>query len=240
MVDIERPAPRLSLARHVQATLAFVGVGRLAVSAASVALVAAGCWWLLRAPAPPIERSLPFTAMPSSASSTTAASAPAEVVRADAPTTGTTPATIVVQAAGAVNAPGVYTLPGGARIHELITAAGGPVAGADTDALQLAAVLGDGQRVYVPVVGEVPAGSVLPVGQPPSPDPAAAPAAGPLDVNTATVEELDGLPGIGPATAAAIVAHRESNGPFGSVDDLLEVRGIGPAKLSALVGLVTT
>jgi competence protein ComEA len=62
---------------------------------------------------------------------------------------------------------------------------------------------------------------------------------GPIDLNTATAEELDALPGVGPATAAAIVSHRERNGPFTSVDGLLDVRGIGPAKLEALRDLVT-
>jgi competence protein ComEA len=64
-------------------------------------------------------------------------------------------------------------------------------------------------------------------------------ATGPLDLNTATAEQLDTLPGVGPATAAAIVSHRERNGPFATVDGLLDVRGIGPAKLEALRDLVT-
>ncbi|MEY4174789.1 MAG: hypothetical protein RI900_1954, partial [Actinomycetota bacterium] len=96
------------------------------------------------------------------------------------------------------------------------------------DAINLAARLLDGQRVYVPRVGE----AVPPGAGPEAPS-------GPLDLNSATEEQLDDLPGVGPATAAAIVAHRDSNGPFGSVDDLGEVRGIGPAKLDALRGLVT-
>ncbi|MEZ5272883.1 MAG: helix-hairpin-helix domain-containing protein [Ilumatobacteraceae bacterium] len=64
-------------------------------------------------------------------------------------------------------------------------------------------------------------------------------AAGPVNLNTATADELDGLPGVGPATAAAIIAHRDAHGPFASVDQLADVRGIGPAKLEALRGLVT-
>ncbi len=98
-------------------------------------------------------------------------------------------------------------------------------------------MLVDGERVYVPLLGEVPSGAALPAGAPPGGR--SAEASGPIDLNRATADQLDGLPGIGPATAAAIVAHREANGPFASVDELLEVRGIGPAKLEALAGLVS-
>jgi competence protein ComEA len=144
---------------------------------------------------------------------------------------------VVVQVAGAVRAPGVYRLAPGARVVELIDAAGGPVSDADVQALALASVLHDGDRIWVPKIGEVPAGVVVGGsgtqapggGETNGPSPSQ-----PIDLNRATVAELDGLIGIGPATATAIVTYREQHGAFASVDELLEVRGIGPAKLDAI------
>jgi competence protein ComEA len=140
---------------------------------------------------------------------------------------------IVVHVAGAVAEPGVYELPAGSRVGGAIDSAGGPSRRADPAALNLAAPLSDGERVYVPKVGEaVPVTAVqnAPTGS--------AARAGPIDLNRASAEQLDTLPGIGPATAAAIVDHREQNGPFARVDDLEAVRGIGPAKLEAIRDLV--
>jgi competence protein ComEA len=135
---------------------------------------------------------------------------------------------MLVQAAGAVVSPGVYRLSGDPRVVDVIDAAGGLAPGADPNRLSLAAKVSDGERVYVPVVGEaLPA---VPSG--------AATDSGPIDLNSADEAALDALPGIGPATAKAIVAYRESHGPFTSVDQLLEVRGIGPAKLDQLADLV--
>ncbi len=141
-------------------------------------------------------------------------------------------AVLVVQAAGAVVHPGLYRLALGARVADLVAKAGGPSPGAELDSVALAAKLVDGQRVYVPRVGEVPP----PVAATAADGPRAPPE--PVDLNTATADELDSLPGIGPATAAAIVAYRELHGPFHAIEDLLDVRGIGPAKLDALRGLV--
>ena len=145
---------------------------------------------------------------------------------------------IVVHAAGAVSRPGLHRLPQGSRVADLLDAAGGPALDADLDRLNLAAPLADGQRLYVPRRGEASPAVVGPDGGAVSGGATAAPS-GPLDLNTATAEELDGLPGVGPATAAAIVAHRERNGPFTAVEGLLDVRGIGPAKLEALRDLVS-
>lgn len=128
----------------------------------------------------------------------------------------------------------MYELPAGSRAADAIAAAGGASPGADPDALNLAAVLADGDRVAVPVEGEVPAAPVGPVAEQ-----AGGAASGPVDVNTASAAALEQLPGVGPATAQAIVAHREAHGPFASVDDLEAVRGIGPAKLEALRDAVT-
>ena len=138
---------------------------------------------------------------------------------------------IYVHAAGAVVRPGVYRLPPGTRVADLVDAAGGLAPGAAPDLLNLAAEVVDGQQVYVPRAGERPppgAGGGGATGAP----------AGPLDLNTATAEQLEELPGVGPATARAILDHRERHGPFASVDELLEVRGIGEAKLEALRDLV--
>ena len=135
--------------------------------------------------------------------------------------------------AGAVVRPGVYRLPPGGRVADAIEAAGGPAPGAELHRLNLAAPLVDGSQVYVPLAGEAPpAGAAAPGAGAEAPP-------GPLDLNTATAAQLEELPGIGPATAAAIVDAREERGGFASVDDLLDVRGIGPAKLEALRDLVT-
>jgi competence protein ComEA len=112
-------------------------------------------------------------------------------------------------------------------------AAGGGRADAALDQINLAQPLTDGVRIVVPVVGQIP---------PPVTGGDGTGSAAPgqlIDLNTATPEDLDALPGVGPATAKAIVDHRTQNGPFRSVDDLLDVRGIGPAKLDAIRGLVT-
>ena len=134
-------------------------------------------------------------------------------------------ATVVVHVAGAVVHPGLQHLSSGARVGDAIAAAGGVLPDADVDAINLAAKVADGDRVYVPRRGEVVVGAAAAVG------PAVAAI---LDLNTATAEQLDTLPGIGPATAQAIVAYRTEHGRFRSVDGLLAVRGIGPAKLAAI------
>lgn len=147
------------------------------------------------------------------------------------------PEELVVDVAGAVTRPGLVRLPAGSRVADAVAAAGGPAADAALTALNQARVLADGEQVRVPRVGE-PAPSA------PSPGPGrssgstnGAPAA-PVDLNLATVAELDTLPGVGPATASAIIAWREENGGFRRVDDLLEVPGIGPARLERLRPLV--
>lgn len=138
---------------------------------------------------------------------------------------------IVVHVAGAAVHPGLYRLPARARVADALDAAGGPAAEADLDALNLATRLTDGERIYIPRKGEVAAGLVPDAGAPAG---AAGAAGGPVDLNAATAAQLVALPGIGPATAEAIVSYRREHGPFRSVDQLLEVRGIGPAKLAAL------
>ena len=151
-----------------------------------------------------------------------------------APASSSAGAVVVVQAAGAVQHPGLYRLAPGARVDDLVTAAGGLAADADPDRLNLAALLADGQKIYVPRVGE-PLPSDAATGG--SSGDASIPTL-PLDLNQATLQQLDGLPGIGPATAQAILDYRAQHGRFRSVDDLLSVRGIGDAKLEQIRPLV--
>lgn len=222
MSELVRPTPRPSagqrLAGRVRPLVAGTTPARVLTGAGALLLVAVASWWLLRTPAPPVEQALPRASVPAAAPSS----------RLSAPTD--TPAALVVQIAGAVARPGVYHLPDPSRVDDLLARAGGPTADADSTALNLAARLADGERVYVPRLGEATA--ALTVTSAPS-------AAGaPLDLNAATLEQLDALPGVGPTTAQAIVTRRERNGPFTSVDDLLDVPGIGPAKLDALRDLV--
>jgi competence protein ComEA len=147
-------------------------------------------------------------------------------------TTTAPPPPLLVYLAGAVNRPGIVHLAEGARLVDAIEGAGGARADADLARVNLAERVVDGTRVYVPTVGEDPPAPVAPEGGGTSGGGEGGGA--PLDLNHATEDQLDALPGIGPATAAAIVAHRRDHGSFQSVDDLLQVRGIGPAKLESL------
>jgi competence protein ComEA len=124
----------------------------------------------------------------------------------------TTPGKLTVYVSGAVVSPGVYDLPPGSRIDEAVKAAGGFVVGAEEDQLNLAAPLKDGDHIDVP--GIVTGIHVN---------------AGRVNINTATVTELDALPGIGPTTAQAVVDYRLQNGPFNMIQDIENVPGIGPA-----------
>jgi competence protein ComEA len=144
---------------------------------------------------------------------------------------------VTAHAAGAVLRPGVYVLPAEARVADLLAAAGGPSPEADVDQLNLATKVADGDRVYLPRRGEQPVPNVAPGG----PGGAAGPSSTRptvVDLNVADATQLESLPGIGPTLAAAIVEHRTRNGRFRSVDDLLEVPGIGPARLATLRPLV--
>jgi competence protein ComEA len=133
---------------------------------------------------------------------------------------------LVVDVAGAVRAPGLHRLAPGARIADAVAAAGGATRKADMTLVNLAAPLADGEQVVVPLRGAAAAAGG-----------AASPTA-PLDLNTATAEQLDSLPGVGPATAQKIVDYRQAHGAFHSVDELDAVPGIGPARIAQLKGLV--
>ncbi|MDO4887178.1 MAG: helix-hairpin-helix domain-containing protein [Actinomycetaceae bacterium] len=133
---------------------------------------------------------------------------------------------IVVYVSGHVAQPGVYTLPAGARIGDVVAAAGGLTPEADTSLVNLAAPVADGDHLHVVATGEQPVTD--PAGQSAA---GTGQADGQINVNTASEQELQELPGVGPVTAASIVEWREENGRFESVDDLLEVSGIGEATL---------
>lgn len=149
-----------------------------------------------------------------------------------AASTSTAPTEVVVHVSGAVGQSGVYRLPGGARVSDAVDAAGGAHEGADLDRLNLAALLADGQRVHVPRLGE-------PMPEGVNGGSGTAEQAGPVSLNLATAEQLEELPGVGPSLAQAILAERQRRGGFRSVDDLLEVRGIGDKRLADLRPLVT-
>ncbi|WP_419925490.1 helix-hairpin-helix domain-containing protein [Candidatus Poriferisocius sp.] len=147
------------------------------------------------------------------------------------------PVPILVHAAGAVQIPGVYLFRDDARVIDLVEAAGGLTSDADHDRVNLAAALFDGQWVYFPRVGQTaipaPLGGSGPAGG------GEAARSGPLNLNTATAEQLESLPGVGPAIAAAIIEHRQRIGGFDSVHGLLAVSGIGPSKLEQIRDLVS-
>jgi competence protein ComEA len=143
------------------------------------------------------------------------------------------PAQLVVHVAGAVRRPGLYRLPEGSRVDDAIAAAGGARRQARLDLLNLAALIVDGQQVLVP--GRRHAGG--PGAGPSTSGPAAAVPA-PVNLNTASLEELDSLPGVGPVTAQKILDYRAEHGPFASVDELDAIPGIGPARLEQLRELV--
>jgi competence protein ComEA len=144
-------------------------------------------------------------------------------------------APLVVAVTGKVRHPGVVTVPSGARVIDAVKAAGGVVPGADLAMLNLARKLADGELVAVGVAAPPGAGSAA--------DPAGAgapagPASGPVDLNTATVAELDTLPGVGPVLAQRILDWRTEHGQFASVDQLADVPGIGDSRMAQLRDLV--
>jgi len=158
-----------------------------------------------------------------------------------------TPAPVRVHVIGAVTLPGIYSLPTDSRVEDAIEAAAGLLPEADTQALNLAAFLQDGQQIFVPARAPTTA-PAIPLttpgpDSPPSqilpPPPAVSTAASLVNINTATLVELDTLPGIGPVTAEKIIAHRQANGPFATIEAIMDVSGIGPVKFEAMRDLIT-
>lgn len=232
--------PGGSVVERCRAWIRWFGLARLVTSAVSVVVVVVGAWWLARSPAPPTEASLPRTTTTVIAAGGEGASTPVPTsVPAPPATTSADP--LVVHVAGAVRRPGVYEFTVGRRIADAVARAGGATADGRPHRLNLAAPLVDGMRVVVPVEGETVHAALSADAVPAGPSGAEAPGGGePIDVNAADTRRLEELPGVGPATAAAIVADREASGPFASVDDLERVRGIGPATLERLRPWVTT
>ncbi|KAA1399966.1 helix-hairpin-helix domain-containing protein [Aeromicrobium ginsengisoli] len=181
--------------------------------AASVLLV----WWLLSG--------RPKTTEPAAPLAFGTSTAPAGAAK-------TPEAELIIDVVGKVRKPGIVTVPKGSRVYQAIEAAGGLKGRVDTASLNMARVLDDGEQILV---------GIEPVAAPAASGPAGSggPAGGKVNLNTATAEQLDMLPGVGPVTAQAILAWRDENGRFGSVEDLLDVKGIGDATLAELRDLVT-
>lgn len=145
---------------------------------------------------------------------------------------------VVVHVVGAVRRPGVYEVPSGSRVIDAIESAGGLLPDAVASSVNLARVLADGEQIAIPDQDD-PAPPVSPSSAPGVSAGAAAQPGALVDINSADTSLLDTLPGVGPSTAQKIVADREANGPFGSVEDLGRVSGIGEKKLEQLKGLVS-
>ncbi|MDQ1433525.1 MAG: competence protein ComEA [Actinomycetota bacterium] len=229
----EVPRPLLGAARSVWGARWHEWRGDRRVAAAllaCVAVAAGGAWF--RAGTTPSSAALPRSSTPvgtnrsfADASTTTSSASPV----------------LVVDVVGAVRRGGVVRVRAGSRVVDAIAAAGGATPDADLTRLNLASLLVDGSRIGVPRLGApAPALDPVAVSAVPSGGPSEPAAAGALlNLNAATAQQLDTLPGVGPATAAAIIKDREAHGPFRSVNDLGRVRGIGDAKLEQLRDLVT-
>jgi competence protein ComEA len=206
------------------------GYRRVISTAVAVAVVGVGAWWVVRVPPAPIESTISFTA-------TSLTSGESELL----PTDAIPSVSIVVHVAGEVKNPGVYTLSNSARMIDAVLAAGGATARADLEVINLATPLMDSSQIYVPAKGAAerpefarPQPGINGVQQAQN----SSDSSGVVNINRASVTELDSLPGVGPSTAQAIVDYRTKNGPFGSPEDLLNVKGIGPAKFEAMRKLV--
>lgn len=232
-----QPPPGARWLGAIRADPGRAGAIALAVVAAIAVLITV--FTLVRdKPAPVVSAKLPPVEMVSSASPRPSASPPA---RPDQP--------VVVSVVGLVHTPGLVTVAPDARIADALTAAGGALDGADMIGLNMARHVADGEQIIVGIAsapGEprAPGSSVSSTTSTAGTAGAAPATSAPtkggevVDLNTATVEQLDSLPGVGPVTAAAIVAWRDANGKFTSVDQLGDVDGIGPARLDKLRNLV--
>ena len=239
--SIQRFGPGL---RH---WLRFFGGRRIVAGLMATALAVAAGWWLMRPAAAPVEVRLPMASV--SVPSLSVPTVDASVV----------PGRLRVHVTGAVRRPGVYTLDAGARVVDAVRAAGGATDSADLERINLAQTILDTEQVMVPRrTASRPKVTVAPrhVPRPPvtttspgspslthegsvSAPLTSAPSSSRVNLNTASVDELDTLPGIGPATAKAIVSHRTRKGPFSRLEDLMAIDGIGPKKIDAIRDLVS-
>ncbi len=191
--------------------------------------MAVGAWWVLKsAPDPQPVGLTSQRSLPPSASPPEVTGAPSISTTGGAPAPTQTSVKLVVDVAGKVRRPGIVELPAGARVVDALNAAGGARPGTDTAGLNLARPLLDGEQI---VVGLTVPTVAAPIGPTPGTS-ATSPAIAPVNLNTATQQELETLPGIGPVTAQAILAWRTDNSAFTSVDELLEVSGIGDVTLA--------
>jgi competence protein ComEA len=225
-IDIEK------LLRRLRQWFAFIGPQRILVGVGT-AIVLAGLAWFVLKPSPiPIDASVPRV--------TTVSVVPSTAL----------PSVITVHVAGAVKNPGVYRLSSSARVVDAVASAGGALGSADLESINLAQTITDTEQIYIPIKKiSRPRVTTAPRLRPQRITPTTVPViagdgAGTqpsrlINLNTATASELDALPGVGPSTAKAIIAYRTKKGLFSKVEDLLNVPGIGPAKLAALRDQVT-
>lgn len=186
-------------------------------------------WQSYVATDPPVEASIPLASSvpPFVADGPTATIAGDGVVSVSA--AAPIVAEVIVHVAGAVHNPGLVTAQPGWRVNDAIVASGGATAGADLDRVNLAATIADGERLYIPTIGEDEPDLV--VSDAGGTDGATG---GAVNLNAADQAALETLPGVGPVTAATIVSHRDEHGSFATVDALVAVNGIGPATLERL------
>ena len=221
--------------------VSFIGVTRLVVGLLATIIATTGIWLLVRPSAPLVESVVPH----------------ASGVGIVAPlSTLPTPLTVRIHVAGAVVHPGVYSVSSSARVVDAVKAAGGATSGADLERINLAQTIVDTEQVFVPsrstrttkitVAPRLrPSRTTVPVSVPTIPGGLSTvgvpnTTTSPLiNLNSATSEQLDTLPGVGPSTAKAIISYRNRKGPFAKVEDLLNVPGIGPSKVAALRDQVT-
>jgi competence protein ComEA len=221
--------------------VSFIGLTRLVIGLVTTIVASAGIWLLVRPSAPLVESVVPH----------------ASGVGIVAPlSTLSTPLTVRIHVAGAVVRPGVYTVSSSARVVDAVKAAGGATSRADLERINLAQTIVDTEQVFVPFRSSRttkitvaprlrPSRTTIPVSV--STIPGALPIVGmptttaipPINLNSATSDQLDTLPGVGPSTAKAIISYRNRKGPFGKVEDLLNVPGIGPSKVAAIRDQVT-
>lgn len=225
---------------HLKHWCAYFGPRRIIAVSASLVCAGVVVWWLVHPSGPTLESVAPR------------ASGASEAL----PTTSLAPLTVKVHVAGGVKNPGVYQLSSLGRIVDAVNAAGGPVSGADLESINLAQTLVDTEQIFVPLRSQTkqrvtvaprlrPRTSTTVVannssnGTQSSESTSQPKTGGSININTASATELDVLPGVGPSTAQAIVSYRNKKGPFARVEDLLNVPGIGPAKLSQMRGQIS-
>ncbi len=243
----EQPNERISRVLALSRGIALAGVLVLLAGGSALAIrrsssVAIEDHIPLASGAASVTRRLPSNTTVASAGAAVDAEA-SSVIPTSAPPT-TVPSHLFVHVAGAVRHPGLVKVAAGARVDDVVSAAGGPTGAAELDGVNLAALVSDGERIYVPIRGRPPvtvSGPAVVAGGVSTDSAGSAGGASSstaaitiIDLNTATVEQLDVLPGVGPATASAIVEYRTGKGRFRSVTELLEVPGIGEAKLARI------